>query len=162
MNTVHCHWLSSEESRALCCEGKWGEQGGLYLLCALPFNLCSQQNECLIRATRHPRIQHPADDSAPWRRGRGEKNKCWRDKDKSTDEERVREEETHGRSKSGKWRELCKHRCLSKDHCSCTKSGAVKPTPQQSSEWERQRSRGGKKVIWRADPIILDEQGWEP
>lgn len=47
----------------------------LCLLCALPFNLCSQQNECTHREAQHPRLQHPADESAPWEGGRAIKKK---------------------------------------------------------------------------------------
>lgn len=55
--------------RAVYCAVR-GWQGALYLLCALSFNLCSQQNKWLSRVAQPPRLQHPADDSAPWRRGR--------------------------------------------------------------------------------------------
>lgn len=60
--------LSGEPCTVLWAGG--GERGpALYLLCALPFNLCSQQNEWMNRAAQHPRLQHPADDSAPSGRG---------------------------------------------------------------------------------------------
>lgn len=78
--------------------------GVLHLLCALPFNLCSQQNERLSRATQHPRLQHPADDSAPVRRGRGGKNKCGRERGRHRERERetLREKEKYRESKRGR------------------------------------------------------------
>lgn len=119
--------LSGEPCTVLWAGG--GERGpALYLLCALPFNLCSQQNEWMNRAAQHPRLQHPADDSAPKEGGGEKKNKCWREKGRSTVGERLKGEEKHRRSKSGKWKELSKHGCLPEDLCSCTKSGAVRPT----------------------------------
>lgn len=142
-NTAYRHWLSSGESRALCCEG-WGE-GGLNLLCALPFNLCSQQNERLSGAAQRPRLRHPADDSAPWRRRR-ERSRRWRERGSPADEERLRGGEVHSGSESGKWRELSKQRGLSEEHCSCTKSGAVRQTPsaerwvEEAGEQRRRKS----------------------
>lgn len=49
---------------------------------------------------------------------------------------------TEGGRKSGKWRELSKQRCLPKDHCSCTKSGAVRPT---LSEAVSERGKGAEE-----------------
>lgn len=155
-----CAAIGWATERAEYCAVRGGG-GALYLLCALPFNLCSQQNEWLSRATQHPRLQHPADDSAPRRRGR-EKKKCRTEKGRCTDEKRLKGEEEHRRSKSWKWKELSKHHCLPEDHCSCTKSGAVRPTLSKAVS-ERGKGAGGEKeVIWRADLINLDKQGWEP
>ncbi|KAI9519939.1 hypothetical protein NQZ68_022966 [Dissostichus eleginoides] len=53
---------ASTMERAVRCAVRGGE-GALHLLCALPFNLCSQQNEWLSRAGQHPPLQHPAEGS---------------------------------------------------------------------------------------------------
>lgn len=80
-------------------------------------------------------------------RGRGEKNKCWGAKGRTTEEDRLRGEERHRRSTSGKWKDLRSHSSLLEDHCSCTKSVAVRPTPAEPWLGETREKRKNRSEL---------------
>lgn len=150
MTAVGCHWLRWGESCVLRCEG-WGS---FYLLSALSFNHCSQQNERLSSASQHPTPEHPAEDSLHGpEEGRGRTSPGER-------HTHTRTESKDKHQRSGKWEEWSKCGWLPEDHCSCTKSGAVRLTlirAVSERDWGAPEKRSDVKSSSQ-----LDRQEWEP
>lgn len=155
------------EERAVYCAvycavrgGLGGGGGGLSISSALPHST-SVVSRTSGWAEHHSIHGDSILQMTPLHGGEGgkKKTKCWGEKRGSADEERLRGDEKRGVRVGSERNWVNIVACLRTTAAVLNLGLSGQPSAKR---WAREAREQRRKVIWRADLITLDQQGWEP